>query len=409
MNPANLLKIFVPAILAVTVAAAIEWQPDYETAARVAKERGSDLFIFVNGSDWSSAGRTYKRSVLQNPAVERSLANFVCLEIDRPDKPSEQQKEVAKLNRKFEVTLHNYPAVVLLDKDERCILKAENPPAEIPALARLLREALNRKTRRDTALAQAAKMEKLHRAAALGKVLEALDSYALRDRRHSHRYLLSEIRKLDPEDTTGVHRRLEFNFDSFGERQIWPLLREKKYDEAMQLVEKELKDPRNDTKLRQHFMAYRFHVYQSQDKLDEAVRTLQQMIQLAPTTDMAQMGRNYIEYLTKPIPLESPEWKPEHLRPYFASWRLDASKLITTKGSYTISFHRTGGEDLSIRDVTLMAGNRELATGKPEGKHKSVTLEVGNLPAGQRLWLNIAAKGHGWFSSRGEIKVANNR
>jgi hypothetical protein len=133
------------------------------------------------------------------------------------------------------------------------------------------------------------------------------------------------------------------------------------------------------------------------------VKTLKQIIQADADTDMATLARGYIENLTQPVVLAGPQWKPEHLRAYFADWRLDVSALVREKGAYEVEFKRADGENITVRDVALVAGTRELA--KADVREQKATLEVSAVPAGQKLWLRIAARGQGWFGSRGDIVI----
>ncbi len=396
------------AALAAPLLAELAWQTDFAAAARTAKESGTDLFVFVGGSDWCAPARAFKREVLKAPAVEAALGKaFVCVALDRPDRASPEQKAAAAQREKgFEAAVHNYPGVVLLDAEGRCYLKLEAPQGGAEALLAAVRQARALKARRDAALERAAKLSGAARAQALGAALEGLGEYALRDGRHSHRALFDELKRLDPQDAAGTQRRLTFNPDALAERDLWPLLNAKRYDEALARVDQELQDPRNNARVRQHLLGLRFHVFQAQDRLTEALQALKQLVQADPSSELAALARSYADYLTLPVTLAGPSWKPEHLRPHFADWRLDATALIRAPGRYEIAFRRTDGEDLSVRDVALLAGTRELARAAvPAGRDRRVELEVKTLPAGQRLWLAIAAKGHGWFSSRGEIEI----
>ncbi len=261
------------------------------------------------------------------------------------------------------------------------------------------------KKRRDEALDLAAKASGPERAKHLGAALDLLGELALQNGRQSHLALLDELKKLDPQDAVGTQRRLTFNPDQLAEAKLWPLVNEKKNAEALALVDKELQDPRNNTWLRQHLLGLRFYVFQCQEKLDEAAEVLRQIIRMDGTTDMAKLARGYLDNLTQPVVLTEAKWKPEHLRAYFADWRLDVSGLIREKGSCEIEFKRVDGENITVKDVVLMAGNRELAKADVPSGGSKVELAVSSLPAGQKAWLKIAAKGQGWFGSRGDILI----
>jgi len=391
---------------ALRAGAEIVWEPNYEEAAKHSRESRCDLFVFVNGSDWSYAARAYKKSAIQSAMLEQALGkDFLWLEIDHPDQATAEQKAAAKKNRNFEVAIRNYPGVVLLDAEGRCYLALDAPQGGVDWLIAAVRQARAVKARRDAALALAAKATGPERGKHLAAALESLGEIALKHGRHSHRALLDDLKKADPQDVAGTQRRLTFNPDELAERELWPLVEKKKYAEALALVDKELKDPRNSVLLRQHLLGLRFYVLQSQEKLDEALKVLQQIIQVDAKTDMATLARNYIDNITKPVTLSEPKWKPEHLRFYYADWRLDVSGAIHDKGIYEVEFKRTDGENITVRDVVLMVGNKELAKAALPANASKLELAVPSLPAGQRPWLKIAAKGQGWFGSRGDILI----
>ena len=391
---------------ALAAAADIAWLPNFEAALAQAKETRRDLLVFVGGSDWSAPSRTYKSGVIQSPQVAQALGKeFLWLEIDRPDQATEAQKLTAKKNGDFEVQIRNYPGLALLDPDGRCYFKAEAPLGGVMGLVNAVKQACKLKARRDAELALAEKATGLERARHLGAALDMMGEFAVQNGKQSHHHVLDELKKLDPEDRVGTQRRLTFNPDAFAEGQLWPLVQAKKYAEALALVDRELADPRNNLWLRQHLLGLRFHVFQAQENLGEAVKTLRQIIALDGSTDMARLAQNYVENIAQPVVLTEAAWKPEHLRFYFAEWRLDASRLIAGQGTYEIEFKVLDGERITVRDVAVMAGGKELGKAAMPANSSKVELTVPRFTAGQRVWLKIAAKGQGWFSSRGEIRV----
>jgi tetratricopeptide (TPR) repeat protein len=382
------------------------WLPNFEEASAKAKAANRDLFVFVGGSDWSVAARTYKANVILSPQLVPALGGeFLWLEIDHPEMPTEAQKEAAKPNRNFNVTIHNYPGVVLLDSEGRCYLKLEAPKGGVVELAAAVKVARALKARRDSELALADKAMGLERARHLGAALDLLGPNCLQNGKQSHRKLLDELKKLDPNDTLGTQRRLTFNPDQFAEKDLWPLTGKKKFADAHKLVDKELADLRNNLWLRQHLMALKFFVFQQEEKLDEAVKQLQQLIALDRTSDMARQAAAYIANITQPVTLASNVWKPEHLRFYFAEWRLDVTRQITGAGEYAIQFKHTDGDTITVRDVAVMNGSAQVAQADMPKRGDTVTLKVPAFAPGGKVWLKISAKGHGWFGSHGEILV----
>ncbi len=383
------------------------WLPNYEEASAKAKTANRDLFVFIGGSDWSAASRAYKANVIASPQLAPALGGeFLWLELDHPELPTEAQKAAAKANKNFNVTIHNYPGVVLLDAEGRCYLKLEAPQGGVGELAAAVKAARALKARRDAALALADKANGLERARQLGAALDVLGPTCLQHGRQSHRKLLDELKKLDPNDTVGTQRRLTFNPDGFAEKDLWPLTGKKKFADAHKLVDKELADLRNNLWLRQHLMALKFFVFQQEEKLDDAVKQLQQLIALDRTSDMARQANAYIANITQPVTLATHLWKPEHLRFYFAEWRLDAARQITGAGEYAIQFKHTDGDRITVRDVAVMNGSAQVVKAEMPKRSDILTLKVPAFAPGGKIWLKISAKGHGWFGSHGEILVS---
>ncbi len=234
---------------------------------------------------------------------------------------------------------------------------------------------------------------------------------------HGHRGLLNEIKKLDPDDSIGVVRRLTFNTLEFAERQVEPLLRDKKYAQAHELIDREFADPRNDTPLKQHLLAMRFRVFQAEEKLDDAVATLRDIVKLDPKGKMGSLADGYIDFSIKPIVLKNGRYCGLDLRPFFGDMRIDVTGIVKEAGPYEAAIIPGGGGDIRIRDVSLYLGDpakdksRSKLVVKTEGMHTVrnkelvVPLAVPSIPPGSQLWLCVPTQGTGWFGSYGRIEL----
>ncbi len=384
----------------------LEWRDTYAKALQDAGEQGKLVFVFVTGSQWSKPCREYKQLVIESGELARLFGDkFIGFEIDVPDMPTEARKKTIDDQKKgFDVTVRNYPGVVLLDGESRMIMKREGVDGGLRTLNRAIREALAKKDRRDVFLEKAQKAEGDEKAKQLAGALELLGKSSIHGG-NSHRKIFDELKKLDPEDKLGTQRRLDFNVDAFAERSIWPLTREKKYDEALELIAKELTDSRNDKELRQRFTAMRFFVYQEQKELDKAVQTLNQLIAIDEKSYMAELARGYISNITDKIVLEGPAWEPKYLRFFFATWHLDAKKLVPEGGEYEIHFERTQHENISVQDVAFFIGGKEVARVDMPGGKDRVVIAIPEFRPNTQREFQIRAKGNGWFGSRGRINV----
>lgn len=387
-------------------AQSLDWKPDYASAMQAAKDGNQCILVFVNGSDWSAPSRQYKEKVVDSSRFAQGLGNrFVLFESDNLDWPTPEQKEELNKKRKgFDVTVRHYPGVVILDSENRRLRVLEAPKGGTDELLKAVEETLELKARRDAELEKASKVEGLEKAKHLSGALEILGKNSIHGG-NSYRPLFNELKKFDPEDTTGTVRRFDFNVDAFSERSLWPLMREKKYDEAMELVEKEFADPRNDMELKQRFTAQKFYIYQQQeDKLDKAVETLRELIALDDSTYMAELARGYIKNITEPIILEEAAWDGRKLRFFYAVWHLDAAELVSEPGKYQIHFERTKHEGISVRDVAFAVDDKEsVKVDMPRGD--KVELEIPAFSTDAKREFRFSVKGNGWFGSQGRIHV----
>lgn len=109
------------------------WQPDFETAKKVALEKNQLILINFSGSDWCGPCIRMKKEIFDHPSFSAfSDSNLVLLNADFPRNkknqlsPSVQQHNEAlaeKFNRDG-----NFPYTVLIDANEKVIQTWEGFP-----------------------------------------------------------------------------------------------------------------------------------------------------------------------------------------------------------------------------------------------------------------------------------------
>lgn len=309
----------------------LDWQKTYQAALDKAKQGNKCIFVFVGGSEWCEASRRYKKEVIDSSQLSQAIGSrVVAFAIDVPDwgtsVPQEENKkklydEMVARNKGFDFPLREfyaYPLVVLLDSENRHLMieanlgrtltaishspkkQIDDPQSKLTTQGLITRvnEAFALKEKRDAILAKAASAQGDEKAKYLAEALDLLGR-GRAGGRHSHAPLMAELKKLDPSDKYGAQRRLTYNMDLFFEAEVNALLKDKKPDEAIALVNKEINDPRNDTELKQQFLARRFGVQQSQKQTENAIATLNEMIAIDKTTHMARLAQGYLEHLQK--------------------------------------------------------------------------------------------------------------
>ena len=388
-------------------AARIDWCTNYEDALAKSKSSQKNIFVFFNGSDWCRPAVRFKRSILESQELHSKIGgDFVFLEIDHVSTPSDAEKANHKKNEKLKFTVGNYPTVLLVDPEGHVYGRIQSGkdiyPARFLAKVKLLQDA---RITRDAEWAKAGKLNGPQKALYLGKGLEALEEFVARQCKP----VLDEIKKSDPEDTTGYTRRYEFNAGHFIESKLWKPVNEKKYDEAVAVVDEQLKNSKWTATQRQQLLGGKFYVYNKWDKKDEAVAILNKIIEMDPQSEMSLGAKNYIDYLLKPVQI-CKAWDPTVCRDP-GTWESDATTDIKSTGTYTVAFEHLEANDLRIDEVALVSGSTEIAVdkhegwAKPEPKNNIYTLKVDNIPAGTKLTLRMVTRCGGWRESWGRIVI----
>jgi hypothetical protein len=389
-------------LLAPSAAVALDWQPDFETAGKIAKQNHRDLLVFFNGSDWSEPARQFQQRVLAAPDFANALKDqFVFLEIDQPENAGTAGQDLARRNQGLKCTVWNFPGVALCDENGKVYglltgLRDHSPAEFLPRL-NPLRAA---KQARDQKWALAAPAAGAEQARLLGESLTNLDEKLIHD---NYADILDRIKKADPKDETGYYRRFTFDISGCTERTIDPLLQDKKTTEALAAIDQELLNPALTLEQMQKLHALRFHVFMQDHQTSRALDELREITRLNPTNDMALGAENYRKYICDPIDVPL-HWQPSHTRTWWAEWHVDVSQKITGPGTYEIAFKHTDGDGLEVRDASICRADHVLATGQDIG-NKSFRVTIPEGEKGGGLKLVAHTKSGGWLSGRGEIVV----
>ncbi len=104
----------------------LQWETDYETAKKIAKEKHQLILLNFSGSDWCAPCVATKRDYFENEAFKSMAAkNLVLLNADFPRKKKNQlSAEQAKKNDALAEKYNkqgNFPLTLLLDADGKVI------------------------------------------------------------------------------------------------------------------------------------------------------------------------------------------------------------------------------------------------------------------------------------------------
>lgn len=383
------------------------WTSELPPALAQARTTQRDVLVLYDGSDWCPPAARFRQEVLDTPVVRTWLeARYVLV---RWDEPNALDAEAAQLARKRSEALHftvrDYPAVLLLDPQSR--LYGHLPCAGETAAGFLVRlkQARDRRNARDAAWALAEHATGAERALRLGQGLAALEDEVAR----ANRETLDQLRHADPRDTSGYQRRYTFSLLAFLEGKVLAPAEAKRYEEAEQALEEQLANDKWTPTQRQELLAARFALYSRWPaKHAAAPAVLEQLIAVAPNSDLAAGARGYRAYLAGRVAVTN-RWDPSLCRDP-GTWVRDVSAEVTTPGTYTVTFVHVSGQPLGIDEVTLRAGDTVVASDRHHGeaaatpKANVYTFTLQSVPR-EPLTLAMVTRCGGWRESYGEIRV----
>jgi len=200
-----------PEIVAATTAVAkvCSWPSDFEAAKAIAASEGKDLLLLFS-SDSSSACNVFKREAGQTPEFDAALGPlFVFVEADlskcKASLPAATVEQNKELSAKF--GLRGLPTLLLLDPQSKPYGWMGYKPGGTTNYIELLGNLRKARIKRDAAWAKAEKAEGIEKAKLLAEGLSALDDDVVAQ---YHGDSLAEIAKLDPNDSCGINKKLEF-------------------------------------------------------------------------------------------------------------------------------------------------------------------------------------------------------
>ncbi|MFN0130528.1 MAG: thioredoxin family protein [Verrucomicrobiales bacterium] len=180
------------------------WMNDWEAAKKQAAEQKKDLLIDFTGSDWCGWCIKLDKEVFSEDAFKAAAKDkYVLVALDFPQRkelPEAEREQNEKLQAAFAV--EGFPTIFLADSEGRPFARTGYQPGGSEAYVKHLDELTGAKTKRNEALAAAAKEAGLEKAKALKQALDSLpDDLGILE---AYAGVLEEIKSLDKEDTLGL-------------------------------------------------------------------------------------------------------------------------------------------------------------------------------------------------------------
>ncbi len=290
------MKSFLPYFVAVACIApafaADGWLSDMDEAKKAAAEQNKNILIEFTGSDWCPPCMALKKNVMSKEEFTKPASEqFVLLELDFPKK-KEQSEEVKQKNQELSnlYNVEGFPTVVFAD--------AQGVPfgsfvggQDMDGVNASMTKALEAKVAIAKAKAEAAAAEGEAKIKALAKVLElAPKEYA--DSFYSD--VKKELLDLDKDDISGF--RAAADLEQKMETQEMDLMktmneisRDADPSVAMAALEKFAKTEGLLPETNQKIGYIRSQILLADEKLDDALKTMEDAIKIAPDSEPGQM------------------------------------------------------------------------------------------------------------------------
>lgn len=274
----------------IAFAAGEGWGTDYEVAKKEAAASKQSLLMDFTGSDWCGWCIKLKDEVFKHDAFKDGVKDkFVLVELDFPQDKSGQSEGVQKQNRELaeKYGIEGFPTILLADEQGRPFAATGYQAGGPVEYVKHLDTLLEKRKARDEGLAAAEKLEGPAKAKALLDVIQGLE---LGDEAISGFYggVVEDIRKSDPEDTTGFVKQLaaKEKMAKF-EGELNALAEKGDFDAALKFVEKTLSDGGMEPEQTQQVTLMKGLVLAELGKFDEAIKAVDEAKKVAPETEAA--------------------------------------------------------------------------------------------------------------------------
>lgn len=266
------------------------WTHDFEAAKATAAEKDQSLLMDFTGSDWCGWCIKLNEEVFsKDPFKEGVKDKFVLVELDYPQDDSKLSEETKEQNAKLqqEYAIQGYPTIILADAKGRPFATTGYQQGGPEKYVAHLDELLKKRTARDEAFANAAKLEGTAKAEAL---IAALDSMGLEETLQVNFYgdVMEQIKAADPEDKTGFTARMEEKkkFGDF-ETELTGFAQKNDHEGALAFVDETLGKGTFTGENQQQITLIKAMILAQLERFDESLKTLDEAKAVAPDSEMA--------------------------------------------------------------------------------------------------------------------------
>ncbi len=267
------------------------WTSDFEAAKKQAVEGKMDLLIDFTGSDWCSWCVTLNEEVFSQDAFKSGVKDkFVLVELDFPRDQSkitpETKAKNEELQKKFQI--QGFPTIVLTDAGGRPYATTGYEKGGAEKYIEHLNELRQRRAARDEAFKKAESLEGVEKAKTLVGAIKAME---LPDEMGASFYgdVIEQIKKADPKDETGYVKKQnqKAQLQEIGEKAMG-FLRNQDFDGATAYLDKAVEEAGFEAEMKQEALAMKILILANQGKLGEAIKMLDEIMALAPDSELAE-------------------------------------------------------------------------------------------------------------------------
>jgi thioredoxin-related protein len=284
------------ALIGTALAGGEGWTSDFAAAKKQAAETKKDLLVDFTGSDWCGWCIKLNDEVFKHePFKEGVKDTFVLVELDYPRDKSKLSEETQAQNKKLgeKYAVKGYPTILLCDAEGRPYAATGYQKGGPEDYVSHLNDLRKRKAARDEAFAEAEKAEGVEKAKALVSALEAMK---LDDAMVAAFYsdIGEKIQAADPEDSTGYGKKAAAK-KRMGDFQnsLQELASKQDMDGALALVDKTIKEGGFETEETLQIMMTRAVILAQQQKIDEAIKAVDEAKAFAPDSPMLPGIENF--------------------------------------------------------------------------------------------------------------------
>jgi len=270
------------------------WLNDFAAAKVQAEKEGKDILLDFTGSDWCGWCIKLKKEVFGTSEFEATAPKrFVLVEIDFPRDKNKIPAKVAAQNEKLQDNfgVEGFPTIILLDAQGRPYGRTGYASGGPSKYLENLAELQKVRETRDAAWKKAEAAQGVAKAKFLAEGLLALDDDFVMMHYGS---VLAEIKKLDPQDSSGIVKKAEYRTKLAGLAKSAGETYQKTSDSAAaaQLVDDFIKVNAVTGEDLQKVMMLKLNFYppRTLDGVNKALALLDDVIKIAPGSDTGKQA-----------------------------------------------------------------------------------------------------------------------